>query len=109
MRNVQSPPPLVTPVPDDGSVKPAHRVAAAAAVRERTLPPVVYRPRGPTPPWPGISRQRVPRTTGPAGDRRRLCRRLIEQPVLLELRSGPDRRHHCQREGDITTAIDEKI
>ena len=42
----------------------------------------------------------------PLEDRRKACRRLSHQPVLEELRSGIDRRHHNLREGDVAEHID---
>ncbi|MEI7842130.1 MAG: hypothetical protein WCI39_03770 [Gallionellaceae bacterium] len=41
-----------------------------------------------------------------ATDRRKACRRLNHQQVLIELRSGIDRRHHNVREGDVVEHID---
>ncbi|MDZ4203134.1 MAG: hypothetical protein U1C96_13425 [Gallionella sp.] len=41
-------------------------------------------------------------------ERRKACRRVSHQPVLVELRSGIDRRHHNLREGDIVDHIDEE-
>jgi hypothetical protein len=41
-----------------------------------------------------------------AQDRRRLCRRVSKQAVLIELRSGVDRRKHDQRDGDVRIHID---
>ncbi len=43
----------------------------------------------------------------PFEDRRKACRRVSHMPVLVELRSGIDRRRHNLREGDITEHIDE--
>lgn len=40
-------------------------------------------------------------------ERRKYCRRLQNQPILYNLRAGPDRRRKNQRKGDLTTAIDE--
>jgi hypothetical protein len=42
----------------------------------------------------------------PAEDRRKACRRVNHLPVLIELRSGIDRRHHNLREGDVAEHID---
>jgi len=44
----------------------------------------------------------------PVEDRRRLCRRVTHLPVLVELRSGVDRRRHNLRGQDIVEHIDEK-
>lgn len=109
MRYVQSLPPVVRPAPDDGSVKAATAVNPTAAVSERTLPPLIFRPHQPPAPQPAINRRWLPRQGGIGADRRHYCRRVQQQNVLLELRSGHDRRRHCQRADDITTAIDEKI
>jgi len=42
----------------------------------------------------------------PVEDRRKACRRVNHQAVLIELRSGVDRRHHNLREGDVADHID---
>ncbi|MDX8399543.1 MAG: hypothetical protein R8K20_04780 [Gallionellaceae bacterium] len=42
----------------------------------------------------------------PVEDRRKACRRVSHQAVLIELRSGVDRRHHNLREGDVADHID---
>lgn len=39
-------------------------------------------------------------------DRRKICRRVSKQAVLIELRSGRDRRRVDQREGDVRIHID---
>lgn len=43
-----------------------------------------------------------------AEDRRKACRRVAHQAVLIELRSGIDRRRHNLREGDMAEHIDEQ-
>ncbi len=40
-------------------------------------------------------------------ERRKECRRIHQQHVLIELRSGIDRRHHNLRNGDVVEHIDE--
>ncbi len=40
-------------------------------------------------------------------ERRKECRRIHQQHVLIELRSGIDRRHHNLRNGDMVEHIDE--
>ena len=42
------------------------------------------------------------------GERRKVCRRIQTQPLLIELRSKLDRRHKKQRNTDITEHINEK-
>jgi hypothetical protein len=44
---------------------------------------------------------------GPSEDRRKVCRRVGKQTVLVDLRSGLDRRRHNQREDDFVDHIDE--
>lgn len=41
--------------------------------------------------------------------RRKVSRRIMHKPVLLELRSGIDRRRRNQRENDIVEHIDERV
>jgi hypothetical protein len=44
-----------------------------------------------------------------AEDRRKICRRVSYLPVLVELRSGIDRRRRNLRVQDIVDHIDEKV
>lgn len=44
-----------------------------------------------------------------AEERRKVCRRVSHQPVLIEFRSGVDRRRHNFRAGDVVEHIDEKV
>ena len=62
--------------------KPHHDAARA--------PPRLYEQRGSIP------------------DRRKMCRRVGKQVVLIERRSGVDRRKVVQRDGDVRTHIDEQ-
>ncbi|MGA8863924.1 MAG: hypothetical protein WBM09_02435 [Gallionella sp.] len=43
------------------------------------------------------------------GERRIYCRRIEQRPMLVELRSGFDRRRHNQREDDIKEHVDEQV
>jgi hypothetical protein len=45
----------------------------------------------------------------PAEDRRKYCRRVSHMPVLEELRSGIDRRHHDLLGGSVVEHIDEIV
>jgi len=47
------------------------------------------------------------RSEGQFVDRRKVCRRVTQLPVLVELRSGVERRRRSQREGDPVDHIDE--
>jgi hypothetical protein len=50
-----------------------------------------------------------PRRDAVTGERRKVCRRVSHQPVLVEFRSGVDRRRHNLRAGDVVEHIDEKV
>lgn len=43
------------------------------------------------------------------GERRIMCRRIKNQPLLCELRSKTDRRRRQQRKSDVTEHIDEVV
>jgi hypothetical protein len=43
------------------------------------------------------------------GERRIYCRRTEHLPILVELRSGMERRRHNQRSDDITEHVDVKV
>jgi hypothetical protein len=45
----------------------------------------------------------------PLQERRTACRRIHNQKVLIELRSGVDRRHHDLLGGHVAEHIDEKV
>jgi hypothetical protein len=79
-------------------------------VQKRTLPPLVSYPhyaQSETPPEPVGEIEK--RQTFFQEDRRTYCRRVAQQPILEELRSGVDRRKHSQRGGDIMNHIDEEV
>ena len=109
MRYVQYWPPEVEPVPDSGEVRPKWRVIAIRKIAERILPPLIFRRPPETPAMPAINQYWVPRPYTVENERRKLCRRVNDAPILQELRSGRDRRRRNQRRDDITTAIDEKV
>ncbi|MBU1425639.1 MAG: hypothetical protein KKH12_02465 [Gammaproteobacteria bacterium] len=46
---------------------------------------------------------------GPFEDRRKVCRRVAQQAVLVDLRSGLDRRRRNQRGDDLVEHIDETV
>lgn len=50
-----------------------------------------------------------PRRDVAAEERRKICRRVSNQSVLVEFRSGVDRRRHNFRAGDVVEHIDEKV
>jgi hypothetical protein len=106
MRYVPSIPPATT----SPNTRQVRRLSAAQSVR-----PVSPREQ---PDLPYVDRQHHHQETeqpverphqreAPAEDRRKTCRRVSQQPVLVELRSGTERRRHNLREGDIVEHIDE--
>lgn len=106
MRYVQSLPPIVEPAPDSGATRGIAHTAPVRPVSERSLPPLVFRQHTQQQATPALNRQVVPHSAD--NDRRKFCRRIRNDPVLLELRSGQDRRRRNQRRGDLTTAIDDE-
>ena len=54
-----------------------------------------------------LEEERQRRSEGQFVDRRMVCRRVTQRPVLVELRSGIERRRRSQREGDPVDHIDE--
>lgn len=105
MRYVQSLPPIVEPVADSDAPRAVAHTAPVGPVSERSLPPLVFRPHTQQQATPALQRQVVPHAAD--NDRRKFCRRVRSDPVLLELRSGQDRRRRNQRRDDLTTAIDD--
>lgn len=109
MRNIQSLPPLVEPPPASdapaavAATAPIHRVGAQRDLR--TIP----RPQPTKTPVTPAERRRAARASQVEAERRTLSRRIKNDPVLKELRSGVERRRRNQRKNDLTTAIDEKI
>jgi hypothetical protein len=107
MRLIPSLPPVTTG-PDDtrqvGGLTATHAVKPVAPVNQpaanagqRAAHQVQARPDAP-------SYQR----TETHADRRKICRRVIQQPVLVELRSGIERRRRRTRAGDMIDHIDEQ-
>lgn len=82
------------------AVKPVH-------TREQVIPyiPAIKAHQEPTVLLDEILKKRV----ATFEDRRKLCRRVTHQTVLIELRSGIDRRRHNLREGAVADHIDETV
>lgn len=104
MKIVPSLPPLVTPPEDRLDVKPLTRVKPIKPVQERESP-VVEQQQVEITAVHGEQRQDVEVD----GERRTYCRRVEHLPFLIDMRSGPDRRRHNQREDDETEHIDEEV
>lgn len=108
MQYVQSLPPVYTPTSPTGTVIEAQAVPAVEPVQPRQ-PNERPVPRLDTQ-RPALEQAWEPRILATVdNDRRKVCRRIVHQSVLQELRSGSDRRRRNQRSSDLTTAVDEKI
>ncbi len=105
MRYVSSiPPPITAPntslvqgLKGAHAVKPVHARESVAA--EFSNPPAAQQA------LPAVSHEE--HRQAPSEERRIACRRIHQQKVLIELRSGVERRHHSLREGDVIEHIDE--
>jgi len=108
MKYVPSLPPPVSGPGAGTEVEALARVRRARPVQERTLPPLVVRPHAQHEvPAEGAGEEQERRHDAHAhGERRMYCRRTEHRPVLIELRSGRERRRHNQRKGDMTDHID---
>lgn len=97
------PPPRITGAGGRLMVNRLTAVKAAQPVQPRTLPPLVVQPHAQHP----EAERRHERHL--QGERRTYCRRVQHLPVLVEFRSGLDRRHHAQREGDPMEHVDIEV
>jgi hypothetical protein len=112
MKFVSSLPPATAFTKDELEVEGLAPVKAAKPVQPRSLPPLVVQPhiRSKAKASPGITEQQEKRhDVHVHGERRTYCRRTELLPVLVDLRSGFDRRRHNQRKDDITEHVDEKV
>ncbi len=93
----------------DMEVEALAAVSPVKSFQPRTLPlAVLHEAEGREP--SGVSarheRQHIGRL---AGERRKFCRRIEHLAVLLELRSGIERRQHSQRDDDPIEHVDEQV
>lgn len=106
-------PDLPAPLPVAGNaleVKALAGVKPSKPVQERTLPPLVVQPHSQREGEPDAADQQERRYESHIhGERRTYCRRIEHLPILIELRSGIDRRRHNQREGDTVEHIDVEV
>lgn len=99
-------PPRITGVGEGVTVTGLAAVKAVKPVQPRTLPPLVTPPHeGHEPAGEVAERRHDPKSQG---ERRTYCRRLRRLSMLVELRSGLERRHRNQREGDQIEHVDIK-
>lgn len=102
----------VSSIPPVSKSTNAHQVRALSAVQgvkpvhmpERDVPYVALNPVHPDT-LPIIEQYR--KRNVPLQDRRKLCRRVSRQAVLVELRSGIDRRRQNLRDSGTSDHIDE--
>lgn len=102
------PPPVTPPEirPEVGALAGTRRVRPVAA---RISPPLIVQPHVPHEPPPNVAEEGERRHDPHFhGERRTYCRRLEHRPLLIELRSGRERRRRNQRADDITEHIDIK-
>lgn len=99
------PPPGITGIGRGLAVNRLTAVGAVKPVQPRTLPPLVVQPHE------QHEMHEVERRFDRhlQGERRVYCRRVQHLPVLVEFRSGLDRRRHSQREGDQTEHVDIEV
>ena len=91
-------------------VKALVGIKPSKPVQERTLPPLVVQPHAQREVEAGIVEQQERRYEAHIhGERRTYCRRIEHLPILIELRSGVERRRHNQRQGDTVDHIDVEV
>ena len=102
-------PPALNGLEDKNEVKKLTEIKPVKPVPERTQPSLVFRPFTRSEHQHNLDKP-VERRHAEThlGERRTICRRIKIQPLLKELRSKVDRRHHKQRKTDITEHIDEE-
>ena len=107
MRYVSSLPPATT-TPNTRRPQGLTRIHAVKPVpADEQAVPTVQQQAPRQEPVPAV-RQQYQRAT-PFEDRRKTCRRVSHQPVLVDLRSGPDRRRRNLRADDLIDHIDEIV
>jgi|SRR3989338_5936029 len=110
MKYVPSLPPPVTGAGAGLEVKALVGIKRAKPVQARTLPPLVVQPHA-RHETPAVTAGKEEKRHDPHvhGERRIYCRRIEHLPILVELRSGMERRRHNQRADDITEHVDVKV
>lgn len=103
-------PPSLKGLEDTNEVKKLIEIEPVKPAPERIQPFLVFRPFTRSEHPNNLIKPLERRNTEPhLGERRKICRRIKTQPLLKELRSKVDRRHHKQRKTDITEHIDENV
>lgn len=108
MRYVPSlPPPTLTGL-GSREVRGVMRVRPIRPTRIRSHPEAAVDLGEPHEPRPAAAPPPVEHRTIHPEERRVFCRRIAHRPVLLDLRTGLDRRRHHLRGTDLTEHIDEE-
>ena len=102
MRYVEYIPPLPDRALEMEQPEAVSAVQAAKRVIPRSLPPLILQPRRAVPQAPKGEAPLVhgERRGEDEEERRKLCRRVKQEAVTLDTRSGHDRRHEARREDD---------
>lgn len=107
MKIVPSDTPPVSVARDELQVRALTAVKPVKPVQPRTLVPLVVQPHGAAHEYVEAAGQPDKRhDVALHGERRTYCRRVQHLPILLELRSGLDRRRHSQRGDDMHEHVD---
>jgi len=110
MKFVPSLTPNIAVEKNDFEVDALAAVKPAKPVQPLTLPPLVVQHETDGRDTSGVSehhgKQHNERL---AGEQRKFCRRIEHLPVLIELRSGIERRQRQQRDDDPTEHVDERV
>ena len=111
MQYVPSIPPPTKELEREVEVKGLSASKAVKPVTPRTLPPLVTRGQRWLHPSEGAGALDEPIREQRAmeEERRKYCRRLAQDPVLIDLRAPSDRRHQKKRHTDLATSVDEEV
>ena len=101
------PPPSLKGLEDTNEVTKLTEIKPVKSAPERTQPLPVFQPSTRSEQHNLIKPLERPNAETHLSERRTICRRIKIEPLLKELRSKVDRRHHTQRKTDITEHIDE--
>ena len=126
MRLPVGPPPAAEPAEDPYAIHRRDAPPRVGAVGARRMSPVLVPARHGGPEQPGLSGQeaRLEAVDGAevsaataahlavreeGEERRRICRRLRQEKVLLDTRSGEDRRRQARRRDDTSPGVDNEV
>jgi hypothetical protein len=109
MQYVPSIPPPIKELERNIELKGLSASKPVKPVGPRTMPPFIslglHRP---TPSERAVAEEERMNEQRITEERRKYCRRIDQQWTLIDLRTPNDRRHHKQRQTDLTTSVDEE-